>query len=166
MDGVLCNPYKLDPLGAVRLHNADVSSTVRNGFRDLPCKRIACWLTKSSRALARLTTSTFAPCGCDGTHATVFESCRTEVRFRFAGVLNKAHNWFRKRERPVPVDRTSSPRQLRGNRFKLHPGGNYFKLPKTLEPDGEAIGCNPIEVGSTPTSVSDHQLPIRITSFC
>ena len=26
---------------------------------------------------------------------------------------------------------------------------------KTLEPDGEATGCNPVEVGSTPTSVSD-----------
>ena len=25
----------------------------------------------------------------------------------------------------------------------------------TLEPDGTAIGCNPIEVGSTPTGVSD-----------
>jgi hypothetical protein len=27
--------------------------------------------------------------------------------------------------------------------------------PKTLEPDGEATGCNPVEVGSTPTGVSD-----------
>ncbi len=26
---------------------------------------------------------------------------------------------------------------------------------KTLEPDGQATGCNPVEVGSTPTSVSD-----------
>lgn len=25
----------------------------------------------------------------------------------------------------------------------------------TLEPDGTAIGCNPIEVGSTPTGASD-----------
>ena len=25
----------------------------------------------------------------------------------------------------------------------------------TLEPDGQATGCNPVEVGSTPTSVSD-----------
>ena len=25
----------------------------------------------------------------------------------------------------------------------------------TLEPDGTATGCNPVEVGSTPTSVSD-----------
>lgn len=25
----------------------------------------------------------------------------------------------------------------------------------TLEPDGTAIGCNPIKVGSTPTGVSD-----------
>ena len=25
----------------------------------------------------------------------------------------------------------------------------------TLEPDGTATGCNPVEVGSTPTGVSD-----------
>ena len=25
----------------------------------------------------------------------------------------------------------------------------------TLEPDGAATGCNPVEVGSTPTGVSD-----------
>ena len=25
----------------------------------------------------------------------------------------------------------------------------------TLEPDGQAAGCNPVEVGSTPTGVSD-----------
>ena len=29
-------------------------------------------------------------------------------------------------------------------------------LNKTLEPDGPATGCNPVQVGSTPTSVSDH----------
>ena len=26
---------------------------------------------------------------------------------------------------------------------------------RTLEPDGQATGCNPVEVGSTPTGVSD-----------
>ena len=26
----------------------------------------------------------------------------------------------------------------------------------TLEPDGTATGCNPVQVGSTPTGVSDH----------
>ncbi len=25
----------------------------------------------------------------------------------------------------------------------------------TLEPDGQATGCNPVQVGSTPTGVSD-----------
>jgi hypothetical protein len=25
----------------------------------------------------------------------------------------------------------------------------------TLEPDGQATGCNPVEVGSTPTGVDD-----------
>ena len=29
-------------------------------------------------------------------------------------------------------------------------------LNKTLEPDGPATGCNPVQVGSTPTGVSDH----------
>ena len=28
-------------------------------------------------------------------------------------------------------------------------------LNKTLEPDGPATGCNPVQVGSTPTGVSD-----------
>jgi hypothetical protein len=28
---------------------------------------------------------------------------------------------------------------------------------KTLEPDGQATGCNPVEVGSTPTSVSPEE---------
>jgi hypothetical protein len=34
----------------------------------------------------------------------------------------------------------------------------------TLEPNGEATGCNPVEVGSIPTGVSDGQLPVRTTS--
>ena len=35
----------------------------------------------------------------------------------------------------------------------------------TLEPDGEATGCNPVQVGSTPTSVLASQLPARTTSL-
>jgi hypothetical protein len=31
---------------------------------------------------------------------------------------------------------------------------NDFTLMMTLEPDGQATGCNPVEVGSTPTGVS------------
>src|SRR5262245_31114691 len=31
------------------------------------------------------------------------------------------------------------------------------RRPKTLEPDGQATGCNPVEVGSTPTGVSFRQ---------
>ena len=34
----------------------------------------------------------------------------------------------------------------------------------TLEPDGQAAGCNPAEVGSIPTGVSDGQLPVQTTS--
>ena len=34
----------------------------------------------------------------------------------------------------------------------------------TLELDGQATGCNPVEVGSIPTGVSDDQLPARTTS--
>ena len=30
-----------------------------------------------------------------------------------------------------------------------------FEIAMRLEPDGAAIGCNPIEVGSTPTGLSD-----------
>ena len=33
--------------------------------------------------------------------------------------------------------------------------GENTLLP-TLEPDGEAIGCNPVEVGSTPNDVSSN----------
>jgi hypothetical protein len=37
------------------------------------------------------------------------------------------------------------------------------RILKTLEPDGEATGCNPVEVGSIPTGVSA-QLPLGSTS--
>ena len=35
----------------------------------------------------------------------------------------------------------------------------------TLEPDGQATGCNPVEVGSTPTSVSCMRIRILILNF-
>jgi hypothetical protein len=47
------------------------------------------------------------------------------------------------------LDSHASPRSSK-IRFDSWPG--HFL---TLEPDGTAIGCNPIEVGSTPTGVSD-----------
>ena len=31
----------------------------------------------------------------------------------------------------------------------------------TLEPDGQATGCNPVQVGSTPTGVSELNLAAR-----
>ena len=35
---------------------------------------------------------------------------------------------------------------------------SVFSFIRTLEPDGTATGCNPVEVGSTPTGVFNQQL--------
>jgi hypothetical protein len=38
--------------------------------------------------------------------------------------------------------------------FVFHSPFLYSKFEMTLEPDGQAAGCNPAEVGSIPTGVS------------
>ncbi len=44
----------------------------------------------------------------------------------------------------------------RGHRLKP-PIPSSIDRPMTLEPDGQATGCNPVQVGSTPTGVSAHR---------
>ena len=48
--------------------------------------------------------------------------------------------------------------------FFLETKDYELKTTATLEPDGQATDCNPVDVGSIPTGVLTHQLPIRTTS--
>ena len=53
---------------------------------------------------------------------------------------------------PLSSECAGTHATLRRSRTRFDSWRGHFG--KTLEPDGQATGCNPVEVGSTPTGVS------------